>query len=142
MTLHPFVITLLQNTKPTTVSAVIISDELQHNTNTYFALQKTILTWQKAEYPHIEKIEYFTDGAASQYKNFKKVANLKHHKEDFGKEATHHFFASCHGKGSCDAIGGVLKCKVRRDAKAGHIVQTAEEFHRYVSEKVSSIKSF
>ena len=41
---------------------------------------------------------YFSDGAASQYKNKKNLINLTHHFEDFDIEAEWHFFATSHGK--------------------------------------------
>lgn len=55
------------------------------------------------------KIRYFTDGAAAQYKSKKNFINLCFHHEDFGLEAVWHFFATSHGKGPCDGVGGTLK---------------------------------
>ena len=57
--------------------------------------------------PH--KIIYFSDGAAAQYKNRKNFLNLCHHKADFGVDAEWHFFATSHGKGPCDGLGGTVK---------------------------------
>ena len=55
------------------------------------------------------KIIYFSDGAASQYKNRKNFINLCHHEEDFGISAEWHFSATAHGKGTCDGLGGAVK---------------------------------
>ena len=45
-----------------------------------------------------------------QYKNCKNVLNLCKHKHDFGGiEAEWHFFATSHGKGPCDGVGGCVK---------------------------------
>ncbi len=52
---------------------------------------------------------YFSDGAASQYKNRKNFLNLAWHQHDFGIPAEWHFFATSHGKGSCDGVGGTVK---------------------------------
>ena len=41
--------------------------------------------------PNITRIEYFSDGCAGQYKNFKKFLNLCHHKNDFGLDANWSF---------------------------------------------------
>jgi hypothetical protein len=60
-------------------------------------------------------VKYFTDGAASQYKNFKSLGNLCHHIKDHNLKAEHHFFATSHGKSPCDGIGGTVK---REAAKA------------------------
>lgn len=35
--------------------------------------------------------------------------NLNYHKEDFGINAEWHFFATAHGKGPCDGVGGTVK---------------------------------
>ena len=36
--------------------------------------------------------------------------NLCYHKEDFWVQAEWHFYATSHGKGPCDGIGGTVKC--------------------------------
>ena len=55
--------------------------------------------------PHITNIKYFTDGAASQYKNFEALINLAIHFHDY----KHNFFATSHGKSPCDGVGGTVK---------------------------------
>ena len=52
---------------------------------------------------------YISDGASSQYKNFNYFANLCHHEVDLGTKAEWHFFATSHGKGPCDGVGGTIK---------------------------------
>ena len=59
------------------------------------------------------KITYFIDGCAAQFKNCKNLIKLCYHKEDFGIPAEWHFFATSHGKGPCDGVGGAVK----REAK-------------------------
>ena len=59
--------------------------------------------------PCIEKVIYFSDGCAAQYKNRKNLFNLCQHKTEFGIEAEWNFFATSHGKSPCDAIGGTVK---------------------------------
>ncbi|XP_024889361.1 uncharacterized protein LOC112465839 [Temnothorax curvispinosus] len=63
----------------------------------------------KSLVPHVSKIIYFSDGAPQQFKNFKNFSNIYHHEVDFGVRAEWHFFATAHGKGPCDGIGGTLK---------------------------------
>jgi hypothetical protein len=48
--------------------------------------------------PTLQKIIHFTDGAASQYKNFKNFSNLVCHLEDFKVAGEWNFFATSHGK--------------------------------------------
>ena len=46
---------------------------------------------------------------AGQYKNCKNFLNLCHHESDFGLDAEWNFFATSHGKGPCDGVGGTVK---------------------------------
>jgi hypothetical protein len=48
-------------------------------------------------------------GPVPNTKTKKNFANLCAHFEDFKLQDEWHFFASCHGKSSCDGIGGTVK---------------------------------
>ena len=63
---------------------------------------------------NLKKVYYFTDGAAAQYKNKKNFVNLAFHVKDYMIEAEWHFFATAHGKGAPDGIGGTLKRQAAR----------------------------
>lgn len=52
---------------------------------------------------------YFSDGAASQYKNKLNFLNLSFHEDDFHIKAEWHFFATCHVKSTCEGIRGTVK---------------------------------
>ena len=108
-TLHPFVVYYRDDEALKSISICVISDCLQHSTTAVHTFQKCVLEKLKVLAPQITKVYYFTDGAASQYKNRKNFTNLCHHKTDFGLDAEWHFFATSHGKGPCDGIGGTVK---------------------------------
>jgi hypothetical protein len=55
------------------------------------------------------KKNYFPDGSATQHKNRKNVLNIRCHNLDFGMPAEWSFFATSHGKSSCDGVDGTLK---------------------------------
>ena len=57
----------------------------------------------------VNKVFYFTDGYSAQYKYRKNFANLTYHKDDFSSDAEWHFFATSHGKGPWDGLGGTVK---------------------------------
>ena len=57
----------------------------------------------------VNKVFYFTDGSSAQYKNRKNFANLTYNKDDFSSDAEWHFFATSHGKGPWDGLGGTVK---------------------------------
>lgn len=72
--------------------------------------------------PLVERIYYVSDGAGSQYKNFKNFANLMHHKEDFDIESQWIFAATAHGKGMCDGMSAVVKCTTKRESLKPDVV--------------------
>ena len=88
---------------------VVISDCLQHNTVAVHTFQKCLVHFLKQNVENVCKLYYFSDGCAGQYKNRKNFSNLVSHKADFGIPAEWHFFATSHGKNSCDGLGGTVK---------------------------------
>ena len=92
-----------------------------------------------------EDLLYFSDGAASQYKNFKNFSNLLYHEEDFGMCAEWHFFTTSHGKNACDGVGGTVK---REAAKAslqaavtGHIL-TPQDLYNWAQSHIQNVAFF
>jgi hypothetical protein len=79
-TLHPFVAYYKDDCEGTRhVSMCVISDHLQHSTSTVHCFQQEALSCLREICPSLSKVYYFSDGAASQYKNFKNFSNLVHH---------------------------------------------------------------
>jgi hypothetical protein len=104
-----------------------------------------MLTFLKELYPNLKKVIHFTDGADSQQKNFKKFINLLHHKQDFNLDGEWHFFATSHGKGPFDGIGGTVKRLARRASL--QIAATIKHLRLYfsgvkVTSKTSSVSSY
>jgi hypothetical protein len=89
--------------KPKPISLCIVSDCMAHVTSTFYAFQKVVIQCIKTLDSNMRKIPHFSDGAASQYKNRKKFADLVNHKNDFGIAAEWHFFATSHGRSPCNA---------------------------------------
>ncbi len=81
-TLHPIVLYFKQDGKLIHQSYCFISDDLEHDTNFVYELQCELMKIIKAKLPHIERVEYFSDGCAAQYKNYKNMVNLCLHKKD------------------------------------------------------------
>ena len=113
-TLHPFYVYFKEAGDLKCLNMCVISDCMRHDTNTVHAFSTKALHLIKHDLPLINKVTYFSDGAASQYKNFKNFINLCHHELDHGIKAEWHFFASSHGKSPCDGIGGTTKRLVAR----------------------------
>lgn len=115
--LHPFVAYYRTSNSSTLqhTSMCVISDSGKHATATVFAFQKTVLPYLQITLPNLVKVHYFSDGCAGQYKNRYNFINICHHKQDFNLDCEWNFFATSHGKSSCDGIGGTVK---RLTAKA------------------------
>ena len=88
----------------------IISDCFKHDSVAVQSFIDVVLQYLTSQTCKIlSKVYYFSDGAISQYKNYKNMCNLVYHQEDFKLEAEWHFFATSHGKNACDEIGGTVK---------------------------------
>ena len=111
-TIHPFAAYFKNKGELCHLSYVVVSECLHHDTTAVHLYQKCFTAFLRKFFPtrsQPHKIIYFSDGAASQYKNRKNFINLCHHKEDFGITAEWHFSATAHGKGACDGLGGTVK---------------------------------
>ena len=69
--------------------------------------------------PQIKTINIFSDAASSQFKQRYLFSNLHEWATDFGVQLVWNFFATSHGKGAVDGIGGSLKRSVWRVVRAG-----------------------
>lgn len=115
-TLHPWVCYYVDdNGQLQHISIIMISDHMKHDSTTVYTFQNYLLRILKEKIPFLQKVIYMSDGAGSQYKNKHNFENLCLHEKDFGVPAEWHFFATSHGKGACDGIGGTFK---RAAAKA------------------------
>ena len=108
-TLHPFVAYWRLAGKLHHKSFCVICDDLKHDPAMVHAFLTETITRLKHHVSNITKIHYFTDGCAAQYKNRFNFVNMCHHEEDFGVRCEWNFFATSHGKGACDGIGGTVK---------------------------------
>jgi hypothetical protein len=68
VTIHPFVCFYVEDSKPMKQSFCAISDDIRHDTNTYYAFQCRLMEWVTANCKEIKNVAYITDGCAAQYK--------------------------------------------------------------------------
>ena len=109
-TLHPLVFYFVgEDGKIKHDSFCFISDDNNHDTSFVYQVQTMFIDQLNATQPHITNLFYFSDGCSGQYKNYKNFMNLCSHKRDFDIKAEWIFFATSHGKSSCDGIGGAVK---------------------------------
>ena len=136
-TLHPFSI----YNKGSHYSFCVFSDHQKHVNDVVYTFLKAVLARVKQDLPHIDEIVYFSDGAGSQYKNFKNFNNLMHHSEDFGIKASWNFYATSHGKNTCDGIGGTVKRLASRHSLQGNMIKTAQDLFTFCNDNIHSVTS-
>lgn len=111
-TIFPMVIYYMDNDELKSSSHAMISEELKHLTSNVYHFQHQLIQLLKdnaQNYPTPTKIIYFSDGSAAQFKNKKNFINICFHNEDFNIDAEWNFFATAHGKGPADGVGGTVK---------------------------------
>lgn len=116
-----------------------ISDELEHNKYAVFTFFDRLFLELQQSNPNLKELAFFSDGAASQFKQRFLFVNLSLMEQDYGLKVSWHFFATSHGKGVVDGIGGTLKRAVWRESMAGLVISSAEEFAN-VAKKSPKIK--
>lgn len=144
-TLHTFAIYYKDAGELRKLSICVVSDCMKHDTVAVHLFQKVVLDHLKQVKPTICTIKYFSDGAASQYKNFKNFANLCHHKDDFGLKAEWHFFATSHGKSACDGIGGTVKrlaVRASLQRPTDKQILTSQSLYDFCVQDIKGIKFF
>lgn len=114
-TVHPSVIYYKHDGEIKNINLVGISENTKHDFNSVYIATKNINKYLHENFENVNKLFYFSDGAGSQYKNKYNFKNVCMHKTDFGVDAEWNFYASCHGKGPCDGIGGTVKGSAYRD---------------------------
>lgn len=144
-TVHPFVLYFKEDGKLKHKCICILSDHLKHDTAVFYCFQQILTHHIKEVHPNIKKLLYFTDGAASQYKNKKNFANLCNHKKDFDLDAEWHFFGSSHGKNACDGVGGTTKREVAKGSLQRPLndqILNVDDMFSFCNEKLTKIKYF
>ena len=109
-TLHPAVMYTKEDGQLKDHSICFTSDDLNHFVDmVYQILKETTKQVIEDISPQVKTVNYFSDGCAGQYKNCKNFLNLCFHCADFGIGCMWSFFATSHGKSTCNGIGGTVK---------------------------------
>lgn len=144
-TIHPLVTYYKDPEDPTelkVISHVMISDFMKHGKSAVYAFQKQFVASLKEILPGLKKIHYLSDGAAQQYKNMFNMLKQTYHLKDFGVKSEWHFFATSHGKGPSDGVGGTIKRCAAKASLQGAIIRTAEELYNWAKTAMSGMIIF
>ena len=85
-------------------SIVIVSDYLSHDRFAVNVFLKAIVDWLDDNIHKFKEYSFFSDGAASQFKQRFHLCSLSL----LDRDVTWQFFATSHGKGAVDGIGGTV----------------------------------
>lgn len=144
-TIHPFVCYYRVDGELKHISVCFISNTREHLTSTVYTFQRKLISYLKEIVHGLSKVYYFSDGCSGQYKNKKNFCNLCYHSTDFGVSAEWHFFATSHGKGPCDGIGGTVKrlaAKASLQRPYSDQILTPKALYDWAVENLKSIKFF
>ena len=143
-TIHPFVYYYDDQNNIKNGNFVLISDCNIHDTIAVHLFQQRLVAHLKDKFSVVERIIYFSDCCAGQYKNLKNFFTLCLYKQDFGITAEWHFFATSHGKGPSDGIGGTIKREATRASLQRPYqdqILTPSQLHRFVVTSLAGIVS-
>ncbi|XP_048581390.1 uncharacterized protein LOC125561309 [Nematostella vectensis] len=121
-------------------SHVIVSDELKHDKNAVAVFMWQVISdFVKQRHPEVTKVYIFSDGPSSQFKNRFIVSFL--HKLEEVVHVQWNFFATSHGKGAVDGIGGTIKRLVWNAVKSNrdNIVCDAQSFFQVASSQSKKV---
>ena len=111
MTLFPVVI-WTKNSENKTIcnSYAIVSDDHSHDKKSVAVfMDKVLNTFVKERNPDVEEVHIYSDGPSSQFKNKHVVQLLHTFQKNLGTRISWHYFATSHGKGAVDGVGGTVK---------------------------------
>lgn len=97
----------LNGSKTTCESQVIVTDEMSHDKKPVAVLMSNVIDRIVQRHSKIKKVYVFSDGPSSQFKN-RYIANFLHQLKA-RVQIEWHYFATSHGKGVVDGIGGTVK---------------------------------
>jgi len=132
------------NLKTCHLSVAVFSDVLTHDTVAVYCVQTKIIDFLRSSFSDINKIIYFTDGAAQHFKNKYNFQNVRHHFQDFEIKAEWHFHATAHGKNACDGVGASIKSNARRASLRTTLnnILTPQNLYDWASVYFKNIMSF
>ena len=88
-------------------SAMVVSDDRSHSRDCVIVFLEHLIKQILNE--NIAALHIWSDGPSSQFKNRYIAATLSYLQNECSIKITWHFFASSHGKGPADGVGGTIK---------------------------------
>ncbi|CAF1179048.1 unnamed protein product [Didymodactylos carnosus] len=115
------------------------SNDVSHDKFVVNSAIEIILNELKTHVPNLKQIDFFSDGAASQFKQRFMFRNLIQIAHEYKIALSWNFFATSHGKGVVDGLGGTVKRLVWSAALAGNNCKSAKDFVKLAQQKTKKI---
>ncbi|CAF1108331.1 unnamed protein product [Rotaria sp. Silwood1] len=115
------------------------SSDITHDKFVVDAALEIILNHIVTILPNIKVVDCFSDGAASQFKQRFHFRNLVQIANEHNIALSWHFFATSHGKGVVDGIGGTVKRLVWSAILGGGVCRSAEDFIKIAKKKTKKV---
>jgi hypothetical protein len=122
-----------------TYSFALVSDNVTHDKYCVDVCLNNIIQKLKQYLPNLQEIQFFSDGAASQFKQRFLFQNLTRMMVHHDLELSWNFFATSHGKGVVDAIGGTVKRMVWKEIMVKKQCRSATDFVLIAKRKTNNI---
>jgi hypothetical protein len=117
----------------------LVSNSTKHSKFTVITCLEIIVQEMISIMPDVTEIIFFSDGAASQFKNRYVIQHLTTMMDKINIDFSWNYFASSHGKGVVDSIGGTLKRLVWMEILAGVHCSSAQDFVDICRQKTKTI---
>ena len=103
-----------------TVSYTVVSNYMHHDKYAVACFNGLLTEDLKKRFPHLHTVDIFSDGAAQHFKQKYMLCFMTLSESECHVKINWHFFATSHGKGAVDGIGGHVKRAVWNAVKAGY----------------------
>jgi hypothetical protein len=120
-------------------SFALVSDNVTHDKYCVSVCLNYIISELNQYLPDLEEIVFFSDGAASQFKQRYLFQNMTRMMAQHDLKLSWNFFATSHGKGVVDAIGGIIKRIVWQEIMTKKQCRSATDFVRIAKTKTNTI---
>jgi hypothetical protein len=120
-------------------SFALASDNVTHDKYCVNVCLNNIISKLKEYLPDLEEIMFFSDGVASQFKQRYLFQNITRMMAEHDLKLSWNFFATSHGKGVVDAIGGIVKRMVWQEIMTKKQCRSATDFVRIAKTKTNTI---
>ena len=114
---------------------VLLSYDLTHTKYSVYTFMEYIMKHLREKFPSIRVLNIFSDGAGSQFKQRFLFSNVHYWEQDHHQKLTWNIFATSHGKGVVEDLGGTVKRAVWRHVRSGQVHITADEYAKIAEQR-------